>query len=392
MAELQTGAVRTDTIQGFKIPVDMDENIRFEETGSHRFELMTRLARPMDIRGNMKTNWMEHEIYPNVMTVTAAASATTIAVDRPEIAHRDQLIQNMRTNEIYLMNEDIGGSSTAGKITVVNHSGSGSIDTPAASGDLLIIHPEAHAEGEAIPPAYTSKPEEKFTYIQQSDETCKVTDLAQGNDEYGMRQFKIDMKQKWITRKRGVNLSLLISQPMREIVSASGPRRHSAEGLRNAVTTHKLDLSGPGGSGIIDLPLLGELMRFTTINTSSSMTKVAYAGQNAMASLSSIPVSQILTSVSETSWGKKLTSVITPFGDLAFDHDRSLTAQYGLGDVFIITDPKSLNRLEFRGCPQRLVMNVNGTTDFHNMTNLFTGTWGLKVTQEYLNAWVSGIQ
>jgi len=390
--DIQTGAVRIDTIQGFKIPVDMDKDIKFEETGGHRFELMTRLSRPVDIRGNMKTEWMEHEIYPNVLTVTAAASATTIAVDNPGYAHRDQLIQNMRTGEIYLMNEDIGGTAVSGKITVVNHTGSGNITNPCVSGDLLIIHPEAHAEGEAIPPAFTSKPETKFTYIQQSDETVKVTDLAQGNDEYGLKQYKIDMKQKWLTRKRGINLSLLVSAPMREIVSASGPRRHTAEGLRNAITTNKVDLSGPGGSGIIDIPLLGELMRFTTKNTSSSATKVAYAGQNAMASLSTLPVSQILTSVSETTWGKKLTSVITPFGNLAFDHDRALTDQYGLGDVFIITDPKTLQRLEFRGSPQRMIMNVNGTTDFHNLTNLFTGTWGLKVCQEYLNAWVYGIQ
>jgi len=390
--DFQTGATRVDTIQGFKIPVDMDENIRFQETGGHRFELMTRLARPMDIRGNMKTEWMEHEIYPNTMKVTAVSSGVTIATDRPELAHRDQLVQNTRNGEMYLMNEDIGGTGTAGSITIVNHSGSGNMTAAVAVGDLLIIHPEVHAEGEDVPPAFTSKPVQKSTYIQQSDETLKVTDLARNNDEYGMHQYKIDMKQKWLTRKRGINLSLLISKPMREIVSASGPRRHTAQGLRDAITTNKIDLSGPGGSGQIDLPLLGELLRYTTINTSSSPTKVAYAGQNAIASLSAIPVSQILTSVSETSWGKKLTSVVTPYGDLAFDHDRSLTDQYGLADVFTITDPKTLQRLEFRGCPQRMIMNINGTTDFHNLVNLFTGTWGLKTTQEYLNAWVYGIQ
>jgi hypothetical protein len=392
MPDVQTGAVRVDTIQGFKIPVDMDENIRFQETSGHRFELMTRLARPVDIRGNMKTEWMEHEIYPNTFLTTGASAGTTVPVDRPEIAHRDQLIQNMVTGEIYLMNEDVGGTGTAGSITVVNHSGSGNIDTATVAGQLCIIHPEVHAEGEDVPPAFTSKPVQKSTYIQQSDETLKVTDLAQNHDEYGMRQYKIDMKQKWLTRKRGINLSLLISKPMREIVSASGPRRHTSQGLRDAITTNMIDLSGPGGSGQIDLPLLGELLRYTTINTSTSPTKVAYAGQNAIASLSAIPVSQILTSVTETKWGKKLTSVVTPYGDLAFDHDRALTDQNGLADVFIITDPKTLNRLEFRGCPQRMIMNINGTTDFHNLVNLFTGTWGLKVTQEYLNAWVYGIQ
>lgn len=390
MPEVTTAAVLTSTVASQKIPVDMDEEIRFEETGSNRFELMTRMVRPIEIRGNMKTEWMEMALYPNVMQTTGVGNTTTVPVDHPEYAHRDQLVMNMTTGEIYLMNEDIGGTGTAGSITVVNHTGSGNITTATAAGQVLLILPEVHAEGEATPPAFSSKPDFFFTYLQQSDETVKVSDLAQNQDEYGMQQFKIDMKNKWLYRKRGVNLSLLISKPMREVTSASGPRRHTAQGLRDAITSHKLDVSSAGGS--LDLPLLGEYLRYTTDKSSSSETKICYAGQNAMAALSALPMNQIQTTVSETVWGKKLTSVITPFGTMSFTHDRVLTETYGLGDVFIITDPKSLIRLQYKGCPERMVLNVNGTTDFHNMTNLLTGTWGLKVVQEDLNAWVYGIR
>jgi hypothetical protein len=390
MPTVQTGAVLSSTIAAQKIPIDMDTEIRFEETGSYRFEYFTRQIRPFETHGNMKVEWMEQELYPNRLVVTAASSGTTISVDHPEYAHTDQLIYNTRTGEMYLMNEDIGGSSAAGKITVVNQSGSGNITTACAVGDVLLVLPEAHAEGETIPGAYTAKPAFFFTYIMQSDKTLKYSDISQNQAEYGLNQYLADRKQAWIERKRGINLSLLVNKQMRETTSASGPRRHTSQGLFAAVTTNKIDMSLQQGT--IGLAMLGELMRNTTRISASSDTKIGIAGQNAMASLSAIPVAQILTSVTETEWGKKLTSVRTPFGNLSFDWDKSLSDEFGLADTFLILDPKSLYRLQFQGLPERMMMNVYMTTDIHNTTDVFTGTWGLKVVLEKLNAVVTGIR
>jgi len=36
-------------------------------------------------------------------------------------------------------------------------------------------------------------------------------------------------------------------------------------------------------------------------------------------------------------------------------------------------------------------MNVTDASDFHNQQDLLTGTWGLEVRLEELNAWVYGI-
>ena len=389
---LVTGGLRTDLVLSNKIPIDMDEDIRFEETGSFRFELMTRMANEMDIRANMKTEWLEHPVYPNVINTTGASGGNTIPVDNPGFAHRDQIIYNTVTNETYLMNEDIGGGSTGGSITVLNHSGSGSITTATVAGQRLIILPEAHAEGEGVPPAFTSKPVPKFTYIQQSDETVKYTDLARNHQEYGLSQYLGDLRQKWITRKRGINLSLLISNQQLDTTSASSRRRYTAQGIREAIVTNQIDLSGPGGSGQLDLAVIGALLDVTTRVSSSSETKIGFASQNAMTSISALPNSAIRTTVDEMIWGKKLTVLRTPFGDLAFDHDRALTDQYGLADVFLIIDMATMIRLQMRGLPQQLIMNMGDRSDIHNTTSAFTGTWGIKVIREYLNAWVEGIQ
>jgi len=389
MPELATGALRTDLVDSQKVPVHMDNYIHFEDESSYRFESLSRRFRDIEEVDNMRVDFMEYETYPIVMICSAAESGTTISVDHPEYAHRDQLIYNTRTNEFYLMNEDIGGTSSAGKLTVVNHAGTGNITTATAAGDRLLVTLEAHAEGEALPPAFTSKPRFKDTYLQQFDETLKYTDLSKGQGEYGEKQYLIDRKQKWIYHKRGLNLMLYLGQAMREVASASGPRRHTMRGLRDWTTTHRQNMAlVPGG---LTLTTLGVLIRECSEIGASSDSKIGMAGTNAMTSISDMPAAAIQTSVTEQVWGKKITSVITPFGPLSFAWDKTLSATNGLSDVFAIVDQKSIHRLRYRGQPERLVMNVSDASDFHNTQDLITGTAGMKIVLEMLNAWVYGI-
>lgn len=386
---VQTGTVLASTVAAQKIPVDMDAEILFEETSANRYEYYTRKLRAAQECGNMKKEWMEAALYPNVLICTGAGTTTTIPVDHPEYAHRDQLLFNTRTLEMYIMNEDIGGTGTGGSITVVNHSGSGNITTATQAGDVLIVLPEAHAEGEAVPPAFSSKPDFFYTYLMQSDETLKYSDIAKNQEEYGLAQYLADLKQMWIYRKRGINLALLVNRQMRETASAS-VRRHTSQGLMHALTSNKVDCSFV--AGVFNLTFIGELLRVTKRHGASSSVKIGIAGQNPMVSLSAIPVSAIQTTVSEQAWGKRLTSLRTPFGDLSFDHDASLSDEFGLADVFIILDPKCPHRLYMRGLPERMITDLYGTTDLHNTTSVFTGTWGQAVKQQFLSAWVYGIK
>lgn len=389
MPDVMAGTLRTDLVASQKVPVHMDNYIHFEDESSYRFESLSRRFRDIEEVDNMRIDFMEHETYPIVMICSAAESATTITVDHPEYAHRDQLVYNTRTHEIYLMNEDVGGVAVSGKITVVNHTGSGSITTATAAGDRLLVLPEAHAEGEDIPLAFTSKPRFLYTYVQQSDKVLKYSDLSKGQKEYGEKQYLIDRKQAWIYWKRGINLMLYLGQAQRDATSASGPRRHTMRGLRDWTTTHRQNMAlVPGG---LTLTTLGVLIRECSEIGASSDSKIGLAGTNAMTSISDMPAAAIQTSVSETSWGKKITNVVTPFGPLAFSWDKTLSGTNGLDDVFAIIDKQSIHRVRFTGQPERLVMNVNNASDFHNNQDLITGTFGMKVVLEMLNAWVYGI-
>lgn len=386
-----TGTLRSDLVASQKIPVYMDDYIAFEDESAYRFESLARRLNGSQEVENTKVEFMEMGLYPNVMEVTeAAASGTTISVDHPEYAHQDQLIYNTRTNEIYLMNEATGGITAAGKITVVNHSGSGNFTTACVVGDKLIILPEAHAEGEAVPSGWSSKPRFLYTYVQQSDMSCgPYTDIAKAQKEYGEKQLLINRKQKWIEWKRAVNLIMYLGQAMRDATSASGLRRHTMRGLRSWISSNRVDFSlVPGGFG---LSAVGELMRKTSLIGASSNSKVGIAGQNAWVSLSALPNNAIRATQDETSWGWKVNRLVTPFGNLALEYDPTLSEMNGLGDVMCILDMAAIQLVHLTGLRERMYLDVTDARDIHNMEDLISGTFGLKVKLQERCAWGYGI-
>jgi len=224
MSEL-TGNIRTDQVLAAKVPVFMREQIDILDSERAFFEHLSRQFRKVKGIENMKYNFLEQRSYPRFMTcdeVTAAAG-TEVHVDNPSYAHTDQLIYNTRTQEHYLMNEPIGGVAADGTITVLNLIGTGGITTATAVGDILQIGPEAHAEGEDIPAAYSNTPVERFTYLFQHDKRRANTDIMARQKEYGPSQLIIDRKQFWVDEMRALAMLLYTGKQSREILSASGP-------------------------------------------------------------------------------------------------------------------------------------------------------------------------
>ncbi len=390
MSEL-TGNVRTDQVLAAKVPVYMREQIDILDSERAFFEHLSRQFRKMKGIENMKYNFLEQRSYPRFMTcdeVTAAAD-TEVHVDHPEYAHTDQLICNTRTKEHYLMNEVIGGVATAGTITVLNLIGTGGITTATAVGDILQIGPEAHAEGEAIPGAYSNTPVERFTYLFQHDKRRANTDIMARQKEYGPSQLIIDRKQFWVDEMRALAMLLYTGKQNREVASASGPRRHAMSGIMEQITTNVVDFDEVPGA--MTLASVGEMLRLTMNHSASSRVKVGVAGQNAWAGLSALPASAIRTTVSETAWGKKLNTLITPFGTLSIAYDLMLSAENGMGDKFFVLDPNYIERLEMTGLGTHLMLNIQNSTDVHNQIDVITGTDGIRVGLEELHAQAENI-
>jgi hypothetical protein len=381
-----TGNVRTDQVLAAKVHVYMRETIDVLDAERAFFEYLTRQFRKSKGIESMKYNFLEMRSYPFIMTCNAitAAAATTVAVDHPEYGHTDQLIYNTRTKEFYLMNEVIGGVASAGKITVLNLVGSGGITTATAVGDILHIGPEAHAEGEAIPAAYSNTPTERYTYLFQHDKRRANTDIQAKTKEYGIPQLILDRKQFWVDEMRALAMLLYTGKQNREVASASGPRRHAMSGIMEQITTNVIDFDGVPGA--MTLASVGEMLRLTMNHSASSTTKVGVCGQNAWAGISAMPAAAIRTTVNETAWGKKLNTLITPFGTLSIGYDSMLSDEYGMAGKFFILDPSYVERLYMTGLETHLILNIQNSDDIHNQVDVITGTDGIRLGLEELHA------
>lgn len=389
------GKTLTTSILAAKVPVNMDNHIHELETSKYLFEYLLRQIKPSMVEDNMSVVFMEDRPYPLVMTCTAisAAAATLVTCDNPTYAHHDELIYNTRTKEIYLINETTpftGGTVDSTGITVLDAlDGTGGIRTATAVGDILIRLPEAHAEGEAIPEAFSNQPTSVTTYIMQSDRVNQNTDIQKGTKEYGTAQIMLNRKKAWIEYKRAKDLIFYVGEHFREVVSASGPRRHGMRGLENWITANKIDFTTVGGG--LTIASLGELMRKTMDYTASSSTKIGILGQNAWAHVSALPASAIRTTVSETSWGKRLNTLVTAHGNQSIGYDPQLKATNGLQDRFYLLDPGHMSHMHFNGEPERLLVDVGTRADIHNDTDVITGTFGLCVYLPELHAMGFGI-
>jgi len=389
---LLTGNARTDQVLSNKVAVDMRGNIDLLDDQRAHFEYLTRQFRggttPVDA---MKYEFMEQRAYPMTMTCTAisAAAATEVTCDVPSRAHTDQMVYNTRTEEWYLMDEAIGGTATSTTITVLNQSGSGGITTATAIGDVLIVGPEAHAEGEAVPAAYSNTPSYLYTYLFQHDKRRANTDIQRLSKEYGIKQLILDRKIFWLGEMRALAMNMYTSKKGREVASASGPRRHQMSGIMEQITTNVIDFDAVPGA--LSLASIGEMLRICKSHSASSSVKVGVCGQNAIAAVSAMPAAAIRTTVSETAWGKNLKTLVTPHSNLAVGYDPMLSDEYGMADKFFILDPSYIERLELKGAPTHLLLNIQASDDIHNQVDAITGTDGLRLGLEELHAYAENV-
>ena len=102
MATILNEKLRDDGILANKKPIEMDDYISWEDQDAYRFEAIMRKLGNEESVSQTKVEYMEVGAYPNKLIGSAieAIDETSIAVDHPEYAHRDNLILNTRTGEI----------------------------------------------------------------------------------------------------------------------------------------------------------------------------------------------------------------------------------------------------------------------------------------------------
>jgi len=377
--------------------IDMEPKLNMlEDTRNANFEKIMRAIGPKVDKGRMKFQWRRRDLTPITcqVTVADAAGQSHIEVDRYDLIHRDALLFNTRTHELLLCNETAGVAPDA-TVNIRSYShgtpGTAALRYATEVGDTIIILPESHAEGEEIPPAWRTESVEDFDYIMQSDRRgSDISDVAANEDYYDARgERAINNQMALIEYMKQMNLLFYLSQTTREVLSASGARRHAMGGLRQKVQSNRisLDAVGPG----LTPAIVSELLRKTKYHGGSSEVKIAMVGQYGQAAMSAWPQGSIRVSPREKEWGYDIKTIITPHGNLDTSYDPMLTEEYGLADIMAIIDPKHIRQVKLQNMGLEVIKKVSSLSTTHRIVDAITGTYGMQMKFEELFAWVEGI-
>lgn len=397
MTEIISGATKVSDINQAQLVISMEAAAKELDTNSFIFEHILRtIGNGVKSVGRMEHKWREDRLMGVSTVTTAAASAgdTTISVAAPNLGRRDMLVYCPATNEVFAMDEDIGGTAAAGKITVrkkTTATGTGIVNAIPAGSVLLFLN-EAHAEGEDIPPAFATTQEDFSTYIQQMDYTLKITDIAKSEEEYGPDKLGLLRRKKYTEFMKRFALGLYTSQSFREVLSASGARRHGMAGLIEYLHPRAIDASGiPGG---FTMRTFAEWLRPTFSYGASSAKKIGIMGQNAALHIGSFPENYVRTEPGmQDKWGTSIKTLHTTFGECDIAYDLNLSQQNGLADrMFILDpDPECIGMIQLNGLPLTVRTNIQNTRDIHNIEDAITGTRGLVLKLPELHQEIIGI-
>jgi len=393
MALKSTGATRSDQGNQDSKVISMEAFAsRLDPTDAVLDVLMRQMNGGIDSVGRMETKWRERELAVMSDTVGGAGAslnATSIPVANPTAYHLDQIIFDVASGDMFCVDETVGGTATAGQVKVRGKSGTGGITTALSAGAVLIIGPEAHAEGEDVPSAFANNEKTKQTYVFQTDETIKITDIENAEEVYGDKEIVAQRKDKMKEGLKRLCLAYYLSVGGREVVSASGPRRHTMTGLFEYLDGQETDASSiPGG---LTLQSLGAALRPTTIYGESLAQKVLLAGQNMFEAICAMPLTALReNSGSSKKWGVTVKTLITPYGELPIVHEPLFSEENGMAGESVCLQRDSVKQVQLKGLPLRHITSTQDKRDVHNIEDIYTGTRGIKMKQVELSRRITG--
>lgn len=396
--DINTGTTLVSNLNQQQLVIDMEASVHKMYNDSFPFEAITRTIGGIEKVTRMKHEYREDRLQgiSTVTTAAAAASATSISVQSPKLGGQNMLVYSPATGEMFAMDEDVGGTAVAGAIKVrglTSASGTG-ITTAIPAGSPILFLLEAHAEGDAAPPAFYTTEDAKFTYIQQFDEKYEQTDITNYEKKYGEDERSKQLMKKWIGLKQRINLMMYVGSAFRETASASsGARRHGMAGLFSYCSAREIDASQvPGG---FTLQTLGNILRPTRQYGKYKTPPVLLSGQNLWNGISAFPSGTVRITdpgAKDITFGVTIARLNTPFGEINVSYDQMLSQEYGLADRAAMIQPEEVKQLEMTGMPLQLKTNVQNPTEIHIFSrDIYTGTRGMVTYLPELHRTIKGV-
>ena len=388
------GSLATDTVNSSGIPIDMEaRTLQLFPQNYTTLTLVKMFGKTVEAK-DMVHKYREDRPIPHwtSITVADAAAQTTIEVENPSYIQNDQVLWIVRAG-VVIMQLLVQDTSIDATVTIVNFTGTtGSGGLPAATvvGDIVLIGPEVHAEGEAVPTAFTNITTDREDHLMQSDRTVKKTDIEAHIGHYDSFEKKLAsaLKKAWVEENAKMNLVTYIATKTKESTSGDG-NRYLFEGLFNRLTENTENYGGVGSGFTVQA--LQETLRSTIDNSVSGGKKVLVAGVNVNNHISGWPDGSIRVDPNMQKWGIQIRTIQTQYGAIDVVYDNVLNETHGLSDRAVILDSAHMRKMHLPGLPMRAYYNITTQRDIHNMEHAISGTLGTQVSSVESHAQIKGV-
>lgn len=392
---VRDGALRADTVNTSGIPIDMEKATKRLMPSSYTTRAMVRKFGKTIIAKDMEHKFRERRPIPHWTTIAVADAKgqTNIEVADPTYIHNDQVLWIVRNGEVQmqLLVQDASINATVDVVDFRGTTGSGTIPVATEVNDIVVIGPELHAEGEAVPAAYTNISVTVSDYLLQMDRAIKKTDIEAHIGHYDEREKKLatDLKVAWVEEQAKLNLALYMATETKETTSASGPTRYAFHGLFNRLSENVQNFSGVGSGFTVQA--LQEVLRLTKDNAPTGGSKVLVAGVNINNHISSWPDGSIRVSPNSKKWGINIRTIATQYDAIGVVYDNVLSERHGISDRGVILDTTHIRQMHLQGLKIRAYFNIQATRDIHNMEHAISGTWGIQTSALEAFAQIKGV-
>ena len=318
---IKTGTLSTDKIlSALQKPEVLDKVILAEAHVAPMYALLrNRLKKQVALQPEF--SHFEDQLAPTWTTVAADATATdttiSVAAGTGYYFRAGDVVLVPSTGEQMLVT-----SVASDSITVTRGYGATSAAAISSGAYLLNTGPSKQEGAEADNASYT-EPTQVSNYIQEFSELLAFTDIQRASETYGGPEEKRQINKKRWEILRSIEYRFLFGEPKLD-TSVSPPRRLTG-GLSYFVTTNVADYSSS-----FDEDKWNEWLEGVFSLEGGSPKKTIFCGGKLIRNLMSVLQSNytVRTEVAKGTWGLKIVSYTSPFGEVELIHHKLLKNDY----------------------------------------------------------------
>lgn len=380
---VRDGALLASTVNSDGIPIDMEPKTKLLLPNHYTTRALVRKFGATVVTNHMEHKYRERRPIPNWTTIAVADAVGQSHIEVSDYTYikNDQVLWIVRNGVVVmqLLVQDTSIDATVDVVMLTGTTGSGTLTSATQVGDVVVIGPEAHAEGEAVPTAYTNISTTVTDYLMQLDRAVKKSDIEAHEGHYDQRekQLAMDRRVAWIETMVKINLGMYFGDETKETTSAS-VNRYVIEGFFGRLNENVENYAGVGAGFTIQG--MQELIRKVKDEGPSGGNPVLVAGVNINNHISSWPDGAIRVNPNSKKWGIQIRTIQTQYGEVDVVYDNILSAKYGVADRGVVLEKSKTRQMHLKGLPVRIYARIQGKRDIHNIEDGISGTFGIQAS------------